>query len=98
MVFGLIMTAYAYGGLVLANTLLDTSKPQMFRTIIVDKHITSGKTTTYELRLEAWGPVPPGTVSVSRELYESVIPGLIACPLLSRGALGIPWYVVVRCY
>jgi hypothetical protein len=94
----LLMFAYGYGVVVEANGLLDHGKPQVAAVLIDAMHIDSGKSTSYRLTLDPWGPYPAtNTVDVSRSLYNSVRPGDVVCANLFPGALGMRWYVVTGC-
>jgi hypothetical protein len=96
--FLFVMSAYAIGGLVEANSLFDKGEPQIFRSKVLEKHIATGKTTTCYLRLAPWGPQPRSEeVTVSRSLYGAVSVGDSVCIALRPGALQSPWYVVRRC-
>lgn len=94
----LISACYAFGAVVEANALFDPSKPGIFQSTVVGKHKSSGKTTTYYLRLTPWGPrKSEDDVSVSRVFYEATPPGRQVCIALWPGALSMPWFVVGRC-
>jgi hypothetical protein len=94
----LLAGAYAFGVIGEANALLDRSPLSAFRSPVMDKHVTYGKTTTYHLRLAPWGPLSePGDVSVSHTLYDNLQPGNLACVLLHQGAFGMPWFIVLGC-
>lgn len=76
----------------------DKSQTTIYPVPIVSKHITHGKSTSYNLKLAAWEFETAGTqASVSRDLYESVQPGDSVCVVLRAGALRIPWYRVTSC-
>jgi hypothetical protein len=87
------------GALSLGNAILDRGEPEVFRVAVRGKHISSGsKHTSHDLQLDPWGPVrEPDTVDVGRRLYDAVAVGEEVCVLLRPGALGVRWYVVVRC-
>jgi hypothetical protein len=89
---------YPWGGLTLANALLDRGEAEVFRVVVRGKHVSSGKHTSYELRLDPWGPVAEQKgVDVGRALYRSVEVGDTVCVSLRPGALGARWFVVGRC-
>lgn len=90
--------SYALGLIGESNRLLDNSSPQTFHVVVVDKHISQGKSTFYYLHLDPWGPQTAATeVSVPRSLYNSTSTGESVCVHLRPGALRIPWYVVASC-
>jgi len=89
---------FAYGGVIEANTLLDRSEPQIFKTQVVGKHKSGGNSTTYYLRVAPWGPLQEeNEVSVPRALYDAKAPGQSVCIIFGAGALEIPWFVVSDC-
>lgn len=95
LLFGVL---YGYGLTTQVNVLLDRSSAQTFQVVAFDKHISQGKSTTYYLHLDPWGPQPAATqVAVPRSLYDATPPGATVCVDLHSGALRIPWYVVGQC-
>ena len=96
--FGALMCVYAYGVLVLANVELDTSKESVYDVRVAGMHVIRGKSTSYELKVEAWGPrTEPEDVSVSRSLYEAIRVGDTVCVYLMPGAFRISWFAVGTC-
>lgn len=92
------MSLYAYGGLSLTNARLDTASPERFRTAVLGKYITHGRSTYWHLRLPPWGPrAEPSNVEVRASVYHAVAVGSAVCVDLHRGALGIAWNLVERC-
>ncbi|HET7108972.1 MAG TPA: hypothetical protein VFI38_19315 [Candidatus Acidoferrum sp.] len=90
--------AYAGGVTAMADSLLDHSIPRGFQAEVLQKRISSDRSTTWYLRLAPWGPQnQPDEVSVSSSLYSSVEPGQLVCVYLHPGALKISWYEVARC-
>jgi hypothetical protein len=93
-----LVAAYPWALLAQANALLDRSPRETFRVTVVGKHVSTGKHTSYELRLAPWGPVEEEEdADVGRATYEAVAVGDAVCALLRGGALGVRWYVVGRC-
>lgn len=93
-----LVFAYPWGGLSLANALLDRGVPQMFRVPVRGKHVTTGKHTSWDVELDPWGPVTERKrVDVGRGLYRSVEIGDRVCVALRPGALGARWFVVLTC-
>lgn len=89
---------YGWGLMAQANALLDTSPAHVFQVAVTGKHISSGKTTTYYLRLEPWGPETTSQdVSVPSSLYHYADVGVTVCVDLYPGAFRIPWYEIDRC-
>ncbi|GEJ57532.1 hypothetical protein [Anaeromyxobacter diazotrophicus] len=98
LLLALLVGAHPWGALAEANVLLDGGEAQRFEATVVDKHVVSGKHTSYDLRLTPWGPVrEEDTVEVDRALYEGTEVGDEVCVALKPGALGVRWFVVARC-
>ncbi|HWN74879.1 MAG TPA: hypothetical protein VNO13_03995 [Candidatus Udaeobacter sp.] len=93
-----LAVAYAGGVTAMADSLLDHSAPQILQAEVIHKRISSGRSTTWYLRLTPWGPPDhPAEVSVHSSLYNSVQPGQTVCVYLYPGALKIPWFEVAHC-
>jgi hypothetical protein len=89
------VAAYSWGLVVTVNGTFDHSRPEVFSVQVLDKHVSSGKQTTYNLRLAPWGPLSePEQVAVPRHLYERTEPGDEVQVELRPGRLGVPWYTV----
>ena len=89
---------YVLGLIVAADSVLDRSRPQTYQVTVIDKHISTGKSTTYYLHLNPWGPETRETqVTVSPSLYNSTPIGEPVCIFLYSGALRVPWYRVANC-
>lgn len=90
--------AYGYGTAVVANGMLDHTRPTVISSRITDKRTSTGKVTQYKLSIEPWRTgQSEDTVSVARSTYESLNVGDTACVYVNDGALGIAWYTVDRC-
>jgi hypothetical protein len=89
---------YTFGLIAQANRLLDRSTPQTFQVAVVGKHISPGKSRSYYLHIDPWGPQTSGTqIPVPKSLYTSTATGQLVCVYLHPGALRIPWYAVAQC-
>jgi hypothetical protein len=89
---------YFYGAIAEVNSLLDRASPQTYEVAVTGKHIVSGKSTSYHLELEPWGPLTkPDNVTVPSPLYYYTAPGNTVCVDLYPGTLHIPWYLVRTC-
>lgn len=94
----LFSATFVFGAIAQANILLDKSVPATFRATVLNKRISSGRTTSWYLRVGPWGPQSrPTEVSVSRSLYNNVLPNQTVCVHLSDGGLKIPWYFISGC-
>jgi hypothetical protein len=89
----LVFACYAFGAVMALNAMLDRSLPAVFRSTVLAKSVTSGKTTSYNLMLAPWGPVTQAEEEeVTEELYQSVEEGDEVDLYLLKGAFGIRWY------
>ena len=62
---------------------------------MIDKHVSRGKTTSYNLSLGPWGPIgKPNRLRVGRATYDPIQPGDILLIDLRKGALRVNWYVM----
>jgi hypothetical protein len=94
----IVSIAYGFGMSTEANALLDRSEPQVFQSHIVSKRISHGRSTSYHVTLDRWGPkTSPDEVMVTRGYYDSFAIGDRACVLSREGALKMQWYVVRHC-
>lgn len=88
-----ISMPYGYGVTLHGNALLDRSVPVTYSVAVHGKHKTSGRSTTYNLDLNAWGPMKlQNDLKVSTPTYNAIHPGDIVDLDLMEGALGIRWY------
>jgi hypothetical protein len=86
---------YSYGATCSINCAFDCSSPEVFKTKIVDKHISRGKHTSYFIKVAPWGHhLDRESIRVSRNEYESFeIESTVEIDL-KDGLLGIPWFYV----
>lgn len=90
--------AYGFGVVIAANTLLDASTGQTFSVGVLGKHVSHGRSTTYYLDLEPWGPInTTSRLSVSARSYTTTGVGDAVCLKLRDGALNAAWYRQVKC-
>ncbi len=90
--------AYGFGAALLGNALLDRSASETFATTVTGHHVSSGRHTTWYVRLAPWGPYSDAAdASVPRWLYQSVADGQPVCTQLHSGAFAIHWFVVGGC-
>lgn len=94
----LIGAAYGYGLGMQSDRLLDSSPPRAFTAAVVGKHISSGKSRSFNLHLAPWGPRSyPDNVQVRADFYETVQVGEVLCVDLYPGAIQVPWFVLRHC-
>jgi hypothetical protein len=86
--------SYVFGIIVLSNCLLDQSIPTRYTSYVREKHISRGKSTSYYLTVDPWGPVlTTEDVEVSQHLYENVEKQENLYLYLKKGFLGIEWFI-----
>ena len=91
----LFIIAYSYGCCIATNCLYDYSVPKIYRTTVLDKHYSSGKRTTYYLKLDKWGVRnEPEDVSVSKSFYNETLRNQMVHVAVKKGTLNIPWFYV----
>jgi TPR repeat protein len=90
--------AYGFGAALLGNALLDRAPSETFATTVTGHHVSSGRHTTWYVRLAPWGPYSDEEdASVPRWLYQSVADGQPVCAQLHSGAFAIRWFAVGGC-
>lgn len=86
---------YGYGAAVLGNSLLDDSHPQLYDVKILEKRVSSGKHTSYYIKLTSWGPMKTDDeVDVGKSFYSQVSIGDTIQTRLRPGKLGVMWFTV----
>jgi|GEM_PF-3251713 len=86
---------YCIAAIVTVNCMYDEAPPTEYTVKVLDKNITKGKSTSYNLVLEKWGTQSEGEQEkVSSELYNRTEIGdkvIVGC---RPGVLGATWYTV----
>ena len=86
---------HGYASVLLLNLLTDKAAPQQYETRVENKRISKGKSTTYYLKLDPWGPrTSAEDVSVPSSVYKHVDINGVVIVHLYKGGLDIPWYHV----
>ncbi len=86
---------YAYGLTVMGNCLFDRSQPEVFTVRVLNKHVTTGRSTTYYVKLAPWGPVAEADdAQVTREQYEQIQIGKEVYVGEMPGIMKIPWFFI----
>lgn len=86
---------YSYGNFILIDYLFDKSKPTIYHSKIIDKHISSGKTTTYYLTPSAWATqTESDNVSVSEDQYENINIGDSINIYLYKGFFNVQYFEI----
>jgi hypothetical protein len=92
-------TIYGYGVVVMADAVDDQSTPARFAVHVIGKHYTSGRSRSFYLELEPWGPIQrQNSIGVSKTNYDKAAPGDQVCIDLRPGRLNVAWYTQVSCY
>jgi hypothetical protein len=93
----LLTFCYAFGSVILINKLGDSSEPVRYPTEVMDKRISSGKTTTYYLELKKWdGLKEDEEVRVTRSEYEATPIGDSVTVYQYPGRFRMPWIELER--
>jgi len=96
--FLLVAGLYGFGVTTTTNIVPDQSTPVPYRVQVLGKHISHGKSNTYYLDLEPWGPIDHlNSLSVPSHLYRDTAVGSQICVALHSGMLNAPWYQRVDC-
>jgi hypothetical protein len=88
---------YSYGGTYGINCLFDDSKPYVFQTHIIEKHINHHRKSadTYTVTVSPWGHhFDNESISVSSEQYNRLIEGQAVSMDVKSGLFDIPWYYI----
>ncbi len=93
-----IAIAYGWSMVVVVDRIADLARPTMAQTVVLDKWVRHGKSTTWNAQLAPWGPLPKATtISVTPAIYSEIAQGQTVCLRLHRGALAMRWYVMTPC-
>ncbi len=89
---------YSFGLMAACDTLLDHAKPAPYSAQVVGKHESSGRSTTYYLDFNAWGPFTgANSVSVPESVFNADEAGVTVCFDVYPGALHAGWFSLVPC-
>jgi hypothetical protein len=95
LLFGML---YAYGAVVVADAVGDESTPTRYVVHVIGKHYTTGRSRSYYLSLEPWGPiVRSNSLGVSKTIYDQTSPGDQVCLELRPGRINTAWFTQVSC-
>ena len=86
---------YSYSSITAINCSFDNSKPKIYETKIIDKHISKGRRgrRTYYVKVRPWGHhYDSENMKVSSSEYENYLINEIVKIDYKEGLLGIPWY------
>lgn len=86
---------YSFGSVINLNCIYDKSEPEIFKTTILNKRISSNESTSYFLKLTPWGEQKEiDEVSVSKDLYNRLKKNDQVKIYFMNGQFGIPWFQV----
>lgn len=89
---------FSFGLAAACDTLLDRGQATSYQAQVANKHVVRGKSTTYYLDFDAWGPFDgPNKVSVPYSVYEAAEPGITVCFEVYPGALHAVWFERIDC-
>jgi len=84
---------YGYGAVVCLNGILDKSSPSVYKAQVVGKRVSTGKHTSYNLKLSPWGPrKEEKEVDVAKSVYGKHEIGDYVRVIVRQGRFGIPWF------
>lgn len=87
--------AYAFGSISSFNCIYDNSEVTPFTAKVLNKRISSGKSTSYYLILSPWGPVNEvEDVYVAERTYRESEIGDEVNLFLYKGRLELPWFIL----
>ncbi|MCX2745494.1 hypothetical protein OO013_16560 [Mangrovivirga sp. M17] len=93
----LFLFAYSIGVVIQYNCYYDNSQAKIYTAKILNKRISSGRSTTHYLELSSWGPQKEiEEISVDKKLYSKVNIGEQVTVNFKKGNLNIPWLVVTN--
>ena len=93
----LISALCGFGNTLHINKAFDRSQEQTYHVVVVSKHISHGKSTSYYLHTAPWGPENKSvSPSVGNRTYNNIQVGDTITIRFRTGALNIPWYKIER--
>jgi uncharacterized protein (DUF697 family) len=98
--FALLMFGglYGYGAIAVADAVGDHSSAEHYTPEVVSKHYTTGRSRSFYLVLEPWGPLTKtNNLGVSKSVYDNAQRGDRVCLELRQGRLNGAWYTQVPC-
>ena len=90
-----IVFGYSFGTVINLNCALDDSQLKKFKTIVLDKRITKGKSTNYYFTVSPWNnQKEPKEENTNETDYELIKKGDTITINFYEGKLNIPWYEI----
>ncbi|OWP64882.1 hypothetical protein CDA63_00550 [Hymenobacter amundsenii] len=87
---------YSYGAAVLLNCSFDTSAVVVHPAAVVRKYTSGDFPTSYQLQLSPWPQRPTANTeaTISKRVYQQIVPGDSVSVAAHAGYLGISWFSV----
>lgn len=93
----LLFYGYAFGTVININCVLDESKPKIFKTIVLKKQISHGKSRSYSLKLAQWNSQQESqTMNVNQDFFDKIKEKDTVIITLKNGKLNIPWFEIEK--
>lgn len=91
----IISGSYTYGIITITNAIFSSNTPVKHKVVILDKRISSGKNTSYYLKLDKWGTHDKiDEISVNKKLYDTKKIGSSINVFSKIGVYNIPFYYI----
>lgn len=88
---------YSIGALIVTNGIFGKNEPVGYNARVIDKRISTGKSTTYYLKLSKWGSqTKEKDVNVAKELYDKKEIGDQVGIYYRIGLFEVPYYLVMN--
>ena len=94
---GVMAGVAAFGAAELIDVAFDRGRPDTYATVVEDKHVSHGRSTTYTLDLAAPAGRGAESVSVGSAAYDRAQTGDTVCVVDHPGAVGAPWFELADC-
>ena len=93
----LLFYGYAFGTVININCVLDESKPKIFKTIVLNKQISHGKSRSYSIKLAQWNSQKEAqTINVNQDFFDKIKEKDTVIIKLKNGKLNIPWFEIEK--
>jgi len=91
----IVSVLYGFGSVRTINCAFDKSREITYNANVIDQHISSGRHTTYYLKLGTWGPQNKNEdEEVSEKMYNKTKIGDTVNVKYKEGFLKSPWFVI----
>ena len=91
----IVSVLYGFASVRTINCVFDKSREIIYNANVIDQHISSGRHTTYYLKLGTWGPQNKNeNVEVSKKMYNKTQIGDTVNVKYKEGFLKSPWFVI----